>query len=93
MRSGKKQINPDALSLSSGPPQAPEIYEYARTDQSGAQTAQPYHPIFPDEASCLRLLGALAVEIHEDWIKQNRYLNMELFREHKKLHLMKTEAA
>jgi putative transposase len=49
--------------------------------------------IFPDEASCLRLLRALAVEIHEDWIEQHRYLNMELLREHKKLQLVKPEAA
>lgn len=33
--------------------------------------------IFPDEASCLRLIGALAQEIHEDWMEA-RYLNMEL---------------
>jgi hypothetical protein len=28
------------------------------------------------------------VEIHEDWIEQHRYLNMELLREHKKLKLV-----
>jgi putative transposase len=31
------------------------------------------------------LMRALAVEIHEDWIEQHRYLNMELLREHKKM--------
>jgi len=45
--------------------------------------------IFPNPASCLRLMRALTVEIHEDWIEQHRYLNMELLREHKKLMLMK----
>ena len=45
--------------------------------------------IFPNEASCLRLVRALTVEIHEDWIEQHRYLNMELLREHKKLALAK----
>ena len=45
--------------------------------------------IFPNPASCLRLMRALAVEIHEDWIEQHRYLNMELLREHKKLHLVR----
>lgn len=40
--------------------------------------------IFPNEASCLRLIRALAVEIHEDWIEQHRYLNMEMLSEHKK---------
>jgi putative transposase len=43
--------------------------------------------IFPNEASCLRLIRALAVETHEDWLEANRYLNMELLREHKKLRL------
>ncbi len=40
--------------------------------------------IFPDEASCLRLVRALAVEIHEEWVDENRYLDMELLREHLK---------
>lgn len=40
--------------------------------------------IFPNEESCLRLIRALLVEIHEDWIEQHRYLNMELLKEHKK---------
>ena len=43
--------------------------------------------IFPNPESCLRLIRALVVEIHEDWIEQHRYLNMELLREHKKLQL------
>jgi putative transposase len=41
--------------------------------------------IFPNEASCLRLIRALAIEIHEDWIEATRYLNMALLEEHKKL--------
>jgi putative transposase len=45
--------------------------------------------IFPNPESCLRLMRALAVEIHEDWIEQHRYLNMELLREHKKLKLVR----
>ncbi len=43
--------------------------------------------IFPNEASCLRLVRALAVEMHENWIEATRYLNMDLLREHKKLLL------
>lgn len=46
--------------------------------------------IFPNDASCLRLVRALAVEIHEGWIEGTRYLNMELLREHKK-ELLKHE--
>jgi putative transposase len=49
--------------------------------------------IFPNEANCLRLVRALAVEIHEDWIEGTRYLNMEVLREHKKEQLRLTEAA
>ncbi len=45
--------------------------------------------IFPNEASCLRLVGALAVEVHENWID---YLNMELLAEHKKLLLREVAA-
>jgi putative transposase len=44
--------------------------------------------IFPNEASCLRLIRALAAETHEDWLEANRYLNMELLKEHKKLRLI-----
>jgi len=40
--------------------------------------------IFPNEASCPRLVRALATEIHEDWIEGTRYLDMEPLREQKK---------
>jgi len=40
--------------------------------------------IFPNQASCLRLVRAVAVEIHEHWLDGIRYLNMEHLREHKK---------
>jgi putative transposase len=40
--------------------------------------------IFPNEASCLRLVRALAMETHENWIEATRYLNMELLREQRK---------
>ena len=33
--------------------------------------------VFPNEASCLRLVRALAAEIHEDWMEGPRYLEME----------------
>jgi putative transposase len=48
--------------------------------------------IFPNPASCLRLVRALATEVHEDWIEQHRYLNMELFKEHKKQKLLEAVA-
>lgn len=43
--------------------------------------------IFPNSAACLRLVRALAVETHENWLEAHRYLNMGDLREHKKTHL------
>jgi len=40
--------------------------------------------IFPNEASCLRLVRALAVETHENWIEATRYLNMGPLRDSKR---------
>jgi putative transposase len=40
--------------------------------------------IFTDEACCLRLIRALAVEQHEEWMDGSRYLNMEPLRESRK---------
>jgi putative transposase len=48
--------------------------------------------IFPNDASCLRLIRALAVETHENWIEATRYLNMGLLKEHKK-EMLRTAAA
>jgi putative transposase len=49
--------------------------------------------IFPNEAACLRLTRALAVEMHEDWIEATRYLNMGLLKEQKKERLRQIESA
>ncbi|PBB95708.1 hypothetical protein CK224_24005 [Mesorhizobium sp. WSM3862] len=32
---------------------------------------------FPNPQSCMRLVRALVVEIHETWLEATRYLNME----------------
>ena len=40
--------------------------------------------VIPNAASCLRLVRALAVETHENWLEAIRYLNMEHLKEHKK---------
>ena len=48
--------------------------------------------IFPNEASCVRLIRALAVEIHENWIEAIRYLNMD-FLEERKRELLRISAA
>ena len=49
--------------------------------------------IFPNAASCLRLVRALAVETHENWLEAIRYLSMGHLAEHKKEMLRKLEAA
>jgi transposase-like protein len=43
--------------------------------------------IFPNEASCLRLVRALAIEKHEEWLESARYLDMEPLREQRKVKL------
>lgn len=43
--------------------------------------------IFPNEESCLRLIRALAVETHENWLEANRYLDMSDLKEMKKTEL------
>jgi putative transposase len=40
--------------------------------------------IFPNAESCLRMVRALAVETHENWLEQHRYPNMDDLYEHKK---------
>ena len=40
--------------------------------------------IFPNPASCLRLVRALCAETHEGWLEENRYLNMDFLKEQKK---------
>jgi transposase-like protein len=45
--------------------------------------------IFPNAESCLRLVRALAVETHENWLEANRYLNMDDLKELKKAELRK----
>ena len=48
--------------------------------------------IFPNAASCLRLVRALAAEMHENWIEAIRYLNMDFLKEHKKEQLRRAAA-
>lgn len=43
--------------------------------------------IFPNEASCLRLVRALCAETHETWLEDNRYIDMGLLIEQRKEQL------
>jgi transposase-like protein len=45
--------------------------------------------IFPNVASCLRLIRALCVETHEGWLEDKCYLNMDVLREARKEQLRK----
>ena len=45
--------------------------------------------IFPNAASCLRLIRAMCVETHEGWIEDKRYINMGLLWEARKDQLRK----
>ena len=45
--------------------------------------------IFPNVASCMRLIRALCVETHEGWLEDKRYINMDLLREARKDQLRK----
>jgi len=47
--------------------------------------------IFPDEASCLRLVRAVAAEQHEEWMEGSRYLKTDLLRQ--QLNPMKAKLA
>lgn len=38
--------------------------------------------LFPNEESCLRLVGAILLETHEEWVTQKTYLNIELLNRH-----------
>jgi len=40
--------------------------------------------IFPNEDSCLRLIAALMLEQHEEWLSGNRYLDMRTFSQAEK---------
>lgn len=49
--------------------------------------------IFPNGDSSLRLVRALAAEIHENWIEATRYLNLGILKELKKEQMRKIEQA
>jgi putative transposase len=48
---------------------------------------RPHGPIFPNGASCLRLVRALTVEQHERWQEDHRYLNMTFLKEKQRENL------
>jgi hypothetical protein len=63
-------------------------YEHTGALERGDQKARTHVVrIFPNTESCLRLVRALAVETHENWLEQHRYLNMEDLHQKEQLRL------
>ena len=56
-------------------------------DQARSERRTHVVRIFPNPASCLRLVRALTAEIHDGWIEADRYLNMTLWEEHQRERL------
>ena len=67
------------------------VYEFPRSHQRRIRTTNSMErlskevkrrtrvaTLFPNEASCLRLVSAVLCEIHEEWLTGKLYLNMEL---------------
>ena len=86
LRLGRGEHRGDALLLpaAASPPQAHEVDEHAGALEPGDQRRTHVVRIVPNPESCLRLVRALAVEMHENWLEAMRYLNMDHLREHKK---------
>jgi hypothetical protein len=55
-----------------------EVDKYARTVEPGTEAADHIVRIFPHAESCLRLVRALAVEMHGNWLEAVRYFNMDI---------------
>jgi hypothetical protein len=81
---GAHRRDAELLTAAAPAPQAPEVDQSLGSLQRGDQAADPRRPHLPDAESCLRLIRALAVETHENWLEAHRYLNMDDLREHKK---------
>src|SRR6516165_4440183 len=78
---GKHRGNLDLFLAAPGPPQEHEVDKHAGAVQRGDKARTRVVRIFPNEASCLRLVRALAVEQHERWQEDHRYLNMAILKE------------
>lgn len=76
-------------------PEGLTVHQFPRAHQRRLRTVNPMERVnkevrrrtrvatlFPNEASCLRLAGAVLLETHEEWITEKKYLNMELLTRH-----------
>jgi hypothetical protein len=82
---GKHRRNSQLLpAAAAAAPQESEIDQYAGAHHGRDQKADADRPDLPQPASCLRLVRALAVEMHENWIEAIRYLNMQPLRDQNK---------
>src|SRR5438270_9287204 len=81
---GEHRRDIQLLSLAPAAPQKPEIDQHARAFDGRDQAAHARGPNLPNPAACLRLVRALAVERHENWIEAMQYLKMDPLHEQKK---------
>jgi len=49
--------------------------------------------LFPNKAACLRLITAVLVETHEDWVTNRQYLNMRLLKSEGELRIYRNDLA
>ena len=61
--------------------QAPEVDEHAGRFNGELRRRTRVVPIFPNDASCQRLIRAPTLETRERWLEENHYLNIEYARE------------
>jgi hypothetical protein len=88
---GEYRGDADLLPAATVAPQAHEIDQHAGGAELGDQTAHACGADLSELRQRLRLVRALAVETHEEWLETSRYLNMEHLHEHKK-QLMRAAA-
>src|SRR5690606_28302612 len=90
---GAHRGHPDLLPAAAAASQAHEVDQHAGAPEPELKRRTHVVRIFPSSESCLRLIRALAVETHENWLEGTRYLNMAHLIEHKKEALRQIEQA
>src|SRR5215469_18263772 len=86
MQLGRRQHRGDADLLSTALPHHKHMKSTNMLERLNQELKRRTHVvrIFPNAESGLRLVRALAVEMHENWLEATRYLNMNHLKEHKK---------
>ena len=80
---GRALLVPHNITLLPLPPYAPElnamenVWDYLRANKLSSLVWD----IFPNEASIIRLIGAVLLEANDEWQLQNRYMDIEAMAE------------